>query len=336
MNREILAAHLAAAEAEGRALTDGEAALIEAIASTPDPERLHPAAYADVTPALPRVQAAPAPDTHGALVKMLDSIHSRTPFVSATVAHYSTTQTLGVPSPVTGRLVDWLMGRGAQSLGGEARTFQVPKIKSGDAGKWDFPSVKPEIVTELASVPSTVHAAYTQVTSTSALDVPGLEMIINGMLRRRVVAVENTEIAKSIAAQVGKATTATTPEAAITDAVLAASTIGVGTVVAMLSPDVASAVMASGAVGWLGDTRVFQGMVVGVPFVVVNGLAAGTAVAVDTRAVALAFTPVMALTDPYSGSTSNVVTIRVETSTAAVVTDPTAVGVATVTKAARA
>lgn len=331
MSREILAAHLAAAEAEGRAVTDAEAALIEAIAA--EPERPRPGTYIDIAPALPRIEAADPSVARGAeLTAALDAVQNRTPFVSATVAHYATSQAVGVESPTSGRLVDWLRGRGAQGLPGQARTFQVPKIASGDAAVWKFPDPKAEITTELASIPSTVHAAYTQVTSTSALDVDGLEMIINGLLRRRVVAVENAAIAKGIADQ-GKAATAASAAEAITHAVIAASSIDARNVVAMLSPDVASTVTADGLVGWLGDTRNFQGMVMGVPFVIVNGLAAGTAVAVDTRAVALAYTPVMVLTDPYSGSTSNTVTIRVETSTAAVVTDPTAVGVSTVTAA---
>ena len=329
--RDVLNNYLAAAEAEGRTLSDAEAKLIETLASAPEV----PAGYVevpremlDIPAALPRVQAS-EPDRPGEITGMLDAIHNRTPFVSATVADYKTSMTVGVDTPVTGRLLDWLYRRGALGLGGASRTYQVPKIASGDAAGWTFPSEKSEIVTELASIPSTVHAAYTSMTSTSALDIEGLEMIISGLLSRRVIAVENKASAEGIAAQ-GVQQDASDAADAISKAIIAASAIDVTSVVAMLAPDVAAKVTATGLVGALGDSDRFQNMVMGVPYAVVQGLTPGTAVAVDTRATAVSFTPVMTLVDPYSEAKSNVVTIRVETSTAVVVSDPTAVGVAKV------
>lgn len=320
---DVVKRHLEAAEAEGRALTDHEAALIEAVASTPDPSP-------ETITAAHIPAAAPEADTRTeTLTKILAAVQDRQPFITAATVHYGTARPAGVANAAGGRLVDFLKGRGAQDLGESARTFQVPRIKAGGAaGVWTPGQAKAEIESELAQISSDVIAAYTAVTSTGFLDIPNLAVILEGMLAREVVRKENATVATSLAGQSAGPLDSLDYQSTLADAVTEASLGGASSLVLMLGANVGAAVLGSAVVGPFGREGDYRGTLMGHPFVLVDGLDPDTVVAVDPRAIAVAASPMMTLVDPYSGSTSNAVIVRQETSVAVVAADPRAVGVA--------
>ena len=325
MLTDVVRAHLEAAESEGRSLTDHEAALIEAVASSVEP-------VVASTPYIPAPPVDAAAERRELLSAALEAVQSRSAFratiTASTPVHYSTTRVAGEPAPVGGRLVEQLRSMGAADLGSTARTFQVPRVKSGDAAEWIPGQAKSEIVTELGTVSSDVIAAFTAVTSTGFMDISSLDAILAGLLSRRVVVQENAAVAASILAQgptpLDGLDDGHTVATAVTDAMLG----GADALVLLLGGNVAATILGDGGVGPFGRDADYRSSLIGHPFIVVPGMNSDTVVAVDPRAVAVAFTPLQLLVDPYSGSTSNEVVIRVESSVAAVVTDSTGVGVA--------
>ena len=324
--RDILEQHLAAAEAEGRSLTDAEASLIESLSASKAPEVSPEPAY---VPA--RLSAADddARQRQETLSRVLTAVQERQPLITAATVHYGTSRPAGVPSMPNGRLVDLLKSRGAHNLGEQARTFQVPRIAAGGAAAvWTPGSDKAEVPTELASVTSDVVAAWTAVTSTGFMDVAGLALILEGMLAREVVKKENTVIAASIITQADSQTDSTDYQGVVGDAVTDAMLGGGTNLVLMLGANVAAGCLGSAVVGPFGRDGDYGGTIMGHPFVVVSGIDADTAVAVDPRALAVAASPMMTLIDPYSGSVQNSVVIRQETSVAVVTSDVEAIGLA--------
>ncbi len=314
--------HLEAAESEGRALSDHEAALIETTTAADIPQMPVTAAY------IPSRSSSEVDTKAETLTKILAAVQERQPFITAAAADYATSRSVGVATPASNRLVEFLKARDATNLGEQARTFQVPKIASGEAAKWTPGQAKAEIVTELGSVASEVIAAYTSITSTGFMDIPNLDVVVNGLLSREVVRQENAHIATSLAPQAFAPLDSLDYQTTVGDAVTEAMLGGAQSLVLILGANVGAAVLGSAFVGSFGRDSDYTRTLMGHPFVLVDGLDVDSCVAVDPRAVAVAASPLMTLVDPSSRSTTNSVIVRQESSVAVVAADPRGVGVA--------
>ena len=336
----VLASYLQAAESDGRPLSDPEAHLIETLATMP------PAAVVDVearealaslqTRVAESLPAAHAPDTVHAtsgllpdtagLNAMLQAVRSRQPFsVTAAAAHYDTHIMVGEPIREISRLVDFMRSVGAVNAG-MARNLEVPVIASGDAAVWTTGS-KAEIVTELATIPATVCAAWTEVTSTGFLDFQNLQTQLGRLLGRRVVLQENLAVASDLESQGTAAANGADAVATVTGALVQASESGGIPNLLLLASDLATDVLAAAQAGFAGLDTYWRGSLFGVRYVIVPGLTASTAIAADCSAIAIGRSDVLQLVDPYSASKTNGVILRTEVSVATAVLDPYAVGV---------
>ena len=226
------------------------------------------------------------------------------------------------------RLSDRLIGLGAR-IAPVARKLEVPVIASGDADIWTS-GTKAEIVTELALVDAEVVATWTEVTAMNFIDLKALEMQLTMLLGRRVVAVENVAVGESMLGQGTTATAAATAVEAVVSAILTASASGAGPNVLIMSSDIASDVTSSAQAGYVGLDDYWRGTLYGLPFPLVPGLTANRVIAADSNALVIGRTPFLQLVDPYSGSRTNDVVLRTETSIAVAALDPTAVGICSV------
>ena len=340
---QTLQSHLKAADDEGRMIGDGEAKLIEVLASMPSETaavdsqareaigalRNEIEATRSAQPVPFRVNAELLPDAAG-MQSLLDAIKARQP-ISVQAASYDVQRPVEVSARQVARLVDRLGQSGAQ-VGPVARKLEVPRIASGDAAVWTVGD-KAEIVTELALIEADVIAAWTEIAAMNLLDITSLELQLSTLLGRRVVAQENVAVAESLLAQATVGTAGADAVEAVVNAILAVSASGAGASFLMLSTDIASGVMASAQAGYAGLDTYWRGSMYGLPFAVVPGLTANTAIAADASALVIGRTPVLQLSDPYSGSKRNSVILRTETSVAVAVLDPTAVGTAGITVA---
>lgn len=339
-----LASYLATAETEGRSLSDHEASLIETLATVED----RPAVDTEAREALAQLQTkvtdalgqatTPAPaHAYASLVPSRDdlsllvqAIRSRQPLsVTAAAAAYDTSKPLGEVLPNVARMSDLILNLGAVSAP-IARNVEVPRIASGDAAPWTS-GTKAEIVTELASIGSTVCAAWTEVTSTGFMDFVNLENLLGRLLARRVVLQENLAISGDLEAQGTTATDGADAVSTVTGALVEASKSGGTPNVLMISDDLAISVLSAAQAGYAGLDTYWRGSLFGVRFVIVPGMTAATAIAADCTALAVGRSDVMQLVDPYSSSKSNGVIIRTEVSVGTAVLDPTAVGICTTT-----
>lgn len=337
---ETLHKYLQAAEAEGRSISDPEANLIETLATLPpetpagvDVEARSAIATlrAEMQEQQPVVTASSPlssmlPNSEG-MNGLLTAIKSRQPY-SVQAAAYSVQRPVDTVARSVIRLSDRLIGLGA-GIAPVARKLEVPVIASGDAEIWTT-GTKAEIVTELALVDAEVVAAWTEVTSMNFIDLNALEMQLTMLLGRRVVAVENVAVGESLLGQGTTATAAANAVEAVVSAILTASASGAGPNVLIMSSDIASAVMSSAQAGYVGLDDYWRGTLYGLPFHVVPGLTANRVIAADANALVIGRTPVLQLVDPYSGSKTNDVVLRTETSIAVAALDPTAVGICSV------
>lgn len=338
--KQTLQNHLQAADDDGRQISDGEAQLIEVLASMPldtpavDVEareaigalRSEVMASRAAEPASFRVNAELLPD-HAGMVSLLEAIKTRQPF-SVQAASYDVQRPVEVGARQVARLIDRLGANGSQ-VAPVARKLEVPRIASGDAEIWTEGD-KAEIVTELALVEADVIAAWTEINSMNLIDINSLELQLSTLLGRRVVAQENVAVAESLLGQATVGTAGTTAVEAVVNAMLAVSASGAGANFLIMSTDIAAGVMASAQAGYAGLDTYWRGSLYGMPFAVVPGLTANTAIAADASALVIGRTPVLQLSDPYSGSKRNSVILRTETSVAIAVLDPTAVGTSSV------
>jgi hypothetical protein len=97
-----------------------------------------------------------------------------------------------------------------------------------------------------------------------------------------------------------------------------------------MSSDIASDVTSSAQAGYVGLDDYWRGTLYGLPFPLVPGLTANRVIAADSNALVIGRTPFLQLVDPYSGSRTNDVVLRTETSIAVAALDPTAVGICSV------
>lgn len=327
--KQILDAHLRAAEEQGRTLTAEEASLIDALVTTPQPPQVEATTAHIPTPGVPQEQSDGIVPSKADLQRLVAAAQERQPLsVRAAFAHYATHATGAPTQPTNLRLADFLVQRGAAQVG-VARSIDVPRIASGDAGEWTTGN-KAEIVTALSATPSKVFAAFTDIESMAYSDVSGLEVLIGALLGRRVMAKENAGLASQIAAGGSAGGNDADAVKAIVGAIVAAANGGTNPNVLLLSPAAAAGALSAAQIGMGADQGWQTQTLFGLEYLIVPGLTGADAVAADARALAVARSEVMVLVDPYTAAKTNGVTLRVETSAAAVVLDANAVGHTTI------
>jgi hypothetical protein len=332
--KTVIDAHLRAAEAEGRTLTDSEVALIEQIVETPTETVEIDVVEASHRPIGRHIEAGdgitPSRTDRARLVEAISKRQAMT--VEAAAARYQThTSGVALLSNAT-RLADVLVQHGAARVG-ISRNIDVPRIASGDAAAWTTGN-KAEIVTELGSIAAGLYAAFTEVETQFAGDMAGIDNILSTMLGRRVVGQENTGLGAMIESGAAAGTNNADALTAIANAIVKASDSGTNPNLLLLSPAAAAGSLSAAQAGPSADSRIWTSTLFGIDYVVVPGLTG--VVALDAAAIAVASSPVLTLVDPYSSSKTNGVIVRVETMSAAIVVDSLAVAKTALTAATEA
>ena len=319
--RTLITDHLRAAEAEGRTLSDSEAALIEQIAASAADVPAPVTAPVPIYTA-PRIEAA-----GGFTVDQVETLvgairEGRSMSVQAAASLYDTVKPMGPSTRIgqTNSLVRYFQTQGAGFLNETSRKIgHVQTTEAMLAADWVAGQTKKEIPVAWVESPTHTAAAYTLLYEPNTLDVAGLTATIGGLLERAVVARENRAIAGDIDSAAQSAGVNASAIGAAADAMTTVIENGGTPGMFLVSTDAYAQLISSATFG--NAAEVGTSVLFGLPLVGVGGLGAGTVIAADPRSIGLAYLSPVAYVG-QNDATRNEMIVRVESNLTTIVFDP--------------